>query len=304
MEHIKQFYQNKQVLVTGGAGFIGSHLVEKLVAMGARVTVLDNMASGSLTNLKSVIGAITLLYGDVRAPYVCQKAAKNKEFIFHLAAFISVPESVKYHEYCYAVNTQGTYNLLDAAVKNGVKRFIFSSSSAIYGPRQEACSENDIPDPQSPYADSKLQSEKLCLQFAEIFGLNTTILRYFNVYGDRQNPDGQYAAVVAKFTKMLLDGTPLTIFGDGSQTRDFISVDSVIQANLLVASKNDFQGEIFNIGSGTSINMFQLIEQLEKTLKIKRTDVQFFPARVGDLVHSQANCDKFLYLKKTEQKTP
>lgn len=303
MEHIKQLYQNKQVLVTGGAGFIGSHLVEKLVAMGARVTVLDNMTAGSLTNLKSVIGSITLLYGDVRSPYVCQKAVKNKEIIFHLAAFISVPESVKYPEYCYAVNTQGTYNLLDAAVKNGVKRFVFSSSSAIYGGRQDACSENDTPNPQSPYADSKLQAEKLCLQFAEIFGLNTTILRYFNVYGDHQNPAGQYAAVVAKFTKMLQDRKPLTIFGDGSQTRDFVSVDSVIDANLLVASKNDYQGEVFNIGSGTSITIFQLIEQLEKSLKIKRTDIQFFPARMGDLIHSQANCEKFLRLKKMEQQT-
>ncbi len=298
MEHIKQFYQNKQILVTGGAGFIGSHLVEKLVAMGARVTVLDNMSAGSLTNLKSVIGSITLLYGDVRAPYVCQKAVKHKDVIFHLAAFISVPESAKYPEYCYAVNTQGTYNLLDAAVKNDIKRFVFSSSSAIYGGRQDACSENDIPDPQSPYADSKLQAEKLCLQFAEIFGLNTTILRYFNVYGDRQNPNGQYAAVVAKFTKMLQEQKPLTIFGDGNQTRDFVAVDSVVDANLLAALKNDYQGEVFNIGSGTSINMFQLIEQLEKKLKIKRTEIQFLPTRTGDLIHSRANCEKFHRLKQ------
>ncbi len=292
-EILQQFYEKKQVLVTGGAGFIGSHLVEKLVALGARVTVLDNFSSGNLTNLKAVVSAINLLYADIRSPYSCLKATTQQEVVFHLAAFVSVPESIVYPDVCKLVNTQGTYHLLDAAAKNGVKRLVLSSSSAVYGDANGTCSEDDLPTPMSPYAESKFEAEQLCKEFSEKTDLATTCLRYFNVFGDRQNPHGSYAAVVAKFTHLLQAGQPITIFGDGQQTRDFINVSKAVEANLLVGMGQATGNAVFNIGSGQSISLLTLLGQLEDRLSIKNKGISFLPARQGDILHSQAQCQKF-----------
>ena len=188
MEHVKQFYKNKQVLVTGGAGFIGSHIVEALVEAQAHVTILDNFSSGSISNLKSVVGNITVLYSDIRSMHSCLKATENKSVVFHCAAFISVPLSIQDPNYCYAINIDGTKNILEASKQNGIESFVLSSSAAVYGNREGLCNENDTPNPLSPYAISKLKNEQLCSQIAQQSHMNIASLRYFNVYGPRQNP--------------------------------------------------------------------------------------------------------------------
>lgn len=294
MESLQQFYSNKRILVTGGAGFIGSHLVEKLIGLGAHVSVLDNFSTGNLANLKSVAHAITLLYSDIRSPYSCIKATYQQDIVFHAAAFTSVPESLQSPDLCHKVNVDGTRYLLEGCKKNNIKNFIFSSSSAVYGNKSEICLESDYPSPQSPYGMSKNEAESLCKQYSLDGSVGTTILRYFNVYGERQNPNGQYAAVVARFKQQLLSGQPLTIFGDGTQTRDFIHVSKVVDANLALGMSQNHQGDIFNIGSGKSVNLLELIEQLERELEVKRSGITFLPARHGDITHSKANCEKYL----------
>jgi len=293
MEHIQQFYKNKQVLVTGGAGFIGSHLVEALVALGARVTILDNFSSGTLTNVKSVVSAISVMYGDIRSTYSCLKATEHKEIVFHCAASISVPQSIIDPETCYAVNINGTINMLEACKKNGVPAFMFSTSSAVYGNKEGICHEHDTVDPLSPYAISKLKGEEACKKYAADSAMSVGCLRYFNVFGERQNPNGPYAAVVTKFTHQLKHGEPITLYGDGTQTRDFINVTDIVKANLIIGTMQSLKGEVFNIASGTSINLLTLLEQLENSLGIKRTGETHMPPRHGDILHSAASIQKY-----------
>ncbi len=293
MENIKSFYQGKRVLVTGGAGFIGSHLVERLVDYGAHVTILDNFSTGNLKNLSSVMNNIIILYADISNPFSVLKATRGQDIVFHLAAFISVAQSIKKPELCNTINIQGTKNLLDNCRLNDVKTVIFSSSSAVYGNHEGPCTEDSPTDPLSPYASSKLAGEALCKQYALEHGINTACLRYFNVYGERQNPQGEYAAVVAKFKYALQNNIPLVVFGNGDQTRDFIRVSDIVDANLTMGAQPNLQGDVFNIGTGKSINLLELIEQLETELKTKAAEIAFQPARMGDIVHSHANCDKF-----------
>ena len=293
MEHSKNFYKDKKILVTGGAGFIGSHLVEKLVALEAKVTILDNFSTGKLAHLHKVLPYITVLFSDIRAPFSCYKATMNQDIVFHLASFVSVPESIKNPTLCNTINIEGTKNILEACRKNNIKTVIYASSSAVYGDRNDICKEDDIPSPKSPYASSKLQAEELCKKYAREYCMNIACLRYFNVYGERQNPQGSYAAVVAKFSDYLLNQKPLTIFGDGLQTRDFIPVDQVVHANINIALLNGLQGEVFNVGSGQSMNLFELIKKLELELKTKPTEITFLPARQGDVLHSKASCEKY-----------
>jgi len=292
MVSFEKFYKNKRVLVTGGAGFIGSHLVERLVHLGANVTIMDNFSTGSLSNIKSVAHLINLFYADIRSAYSCTKAVANQDIVFHLAAFISVAESLINPDVCHKINAEGTNNILDACQKHGIKMFIFSSSSAVYGCKNGVCAENDPLNPQSPYAKSKYEGECATQKYTQTASCNAAILRYFNVYGDRQSPHGSYAAVVARFKKQLLSEEPLTIFGDGKQTRDFIHVSKVVEANLFLGLQQNLHGEIFNIGSGKSMNLLQLIEHLEHELQIKRTTITFMPARHGDITHSLASCTK------------
>lgn len=292
-EQAKSFYQGKRVLVTGGAGFIGSHLVERLVEYGARVTVFDNFSSGSLRNLSPVINNVIILYADISNAFSTLKATRNQDLIFHLAALVSVVQSVKNPALCQKINVQGTQNLLESARINGVKTVIYSSSSAVYGNHEGPCTEATPTNPQSPYASSKLAGEELCKKYAHDHGMNTACLRYFNVYGERQNPQGDYAAVVAKFKYLLKNNLPLTVFGDGNQTRDFIKVANVVDANLTIGMKADVCGDVFNIGTGTSINLLELIELLEAELQTKAAAITYQPARAGDILHSHANCEKF-----------
>jgi UDP-glucose 4-epimerase len=297
MNQIRTFYQGKRVLVTGGAGFIGSHLIEKLVEYGAYVTVLDNFSTGKLSNLKKVLSNIIIFYADICAPESVMKATNHHDIIFHQAAFASVPESFNNPSLCYKVNVEGTKMLLEGCIKNNVKTFILASSSAVYGNRNTACKEDDLPNPESPYAQSKRDAELLCQRFAQQHNITTACLRYFNVFGPRQDPNGSYAAVVAKFSHNLQNKEPLTIFGDGKQTRDFISVHDVVQANLAIGMLKHLRGEVFNVGSGKSMNLLELVELLEQQLNTKRAGISFLPARKGDIVHSTAYCEKYEKIK-------
>ncbi len=298
MNKLQNVYNNKNVLVTGGAGFIGSNIVKELVKLNTNVTVLDNFSTGSLNNLKDVINRINIIYADVTNIFSCKKAVAKKDIVFHLAALTSVNQSIQNPNLYYKVNTQGTKNLLEACrlCKNKIK-FIFSSSASVYGTKNTLCSEDDTPNPQSPYAKSKLDSEFLCKKYNQKYNLNTGILRYFNVYGKNQNPNGEYAAVVAKFKYNLINNLPITIFGDGKQTRDFIHVDDVAMANILLATKEEMNGEIINVASGQSINLLKLISKLETELNKKTTKIEFQPAKVGDIKNSKANCQKYKNLR-------
>ena len=287
------FYKNILVLVTGGAGFIGSHIVEKLVELQAKVTVIDNLSTGSLENLKNVKDKITFIKGDITDFQTCLQATKDKSVIFHLAAFISVPESVKNPDKCYDINIEGTKNLLKAAATNQVERFVFTSSSAVYGSRDDRCKEGDTAQPESPYGFSKLMGEMWCKEYCQSFGLKTVCLRYFNVYGPRQSDTGGYAAVVAKFKSLMAQNKPLTIFGDGNQTRDYIPVQDVAMANIKLGMMPNLTGDIYNIATGKSINLFELIEILKSDFPDYTGQIEFQPARDGDIKHSSADVSKY-----------
>lgn len=296
MEHLKNFYQDKKVLVTGGAGFIGSHLVEKLVSLGAEVTILDNFSSGNIANLKNVLTQVNMIYSDVSQPHACLKATQNKSLVFHTAALVSVPQSISFPEICHKINVEGTRNILEGCHQNNVQTLVFSSSCAVYGNKTGPCTEEDNLMPLSPYAQSKLDGETLCKEYAQDHGINAISLRYFNVYGDRQKINGDYAAVVAKFRHNLEINAPLTVFGSGTQTRDFIHVSEVVDANIKIAMQSDVAGNIFNVASGQSISILELIKKLETEVGKKAVEITFQPARSGDIVYSQANCKKLKQL--------
>lgn len=292
MENLQNFYKNKNILVTGGAGFIGSHLCKELVKLEAKVTIIDNFSTGNLSNLKNILPQINIIYGDITNNFTCKKITKNKDIVFHLAAMTSVSQSVKNPDICYQINIQGTKNLLENCKKNKVSKFIFSSSASVYGNRTDKCKETDILNPQSPYAKSKVKGELLCKEYSK-YGIQTACLRYFNVYGDNQNPNGEYSAVVAKFKYNLKHNIPITIYGNGKQTRDFIHVNQVVLANLKIATQENLDTEIINIATGKSINLLELISLLEQENNTIRTSLKYKLERPGDILHSFADCKKF-----------
>lgn len=303
---MEAFYRRKKVLVTGGCGFIGSHVAEQLVSLGADVTILDDLTTGSLDNIALIRKKINLIIASVTDLAICEQATKDKEIIFHLAAFISVPQSVEEPLRCHKVNIDGTAYLLEAARMNGIERFIFSSSSAVYGSTQgKMAQETDPCIPTSPYGMSKYVGELYCQQYSQHYRLKTVCLRYFNVYGPRQDPNGPYAAVVAKFTHNMQHNVPLIICGDGTQTRDFISVHDVATANLMCGMLEEelMNGQPFNIATGTSISILELIEQLKKQFPHYTAPITFTNPRAGDARYSQADCRKYLrlVLKQTMQ---
>ena len=299
MKHSFSVYYDKHILVTGGAGFIGSHIAEKLVSLGAHVTVLDDLSTGSVTNIRGFASKIEFISGDITSFKTCRKATKNKDAVFHCAALVSVPESVSCPSLCEKINVRGTENMLEACKKNGVPHFVLSSSAAIYGNKNVACYEDDVPNPQSPYATSKLEGEKLCKLYAVEDGISTACLRYFNVYGDRQNPNGNYAAVVSKFTHHLTHELPIVIYGNGRQKRDFIHVSHVVDANLTVGMQTRLHGDVFNVATGTSITVLDMLKKLERDLNMKRTGIMFRPTRPGDVFYSEANCEKYREFQST-----
>jgi nucleoside-diphosphate-sugar epimerase len=291
--NLEKFYKDKKILVTGGAGFIGSNLCKELIKQKAKVTILDNFSTGNLNNLKPIISQVNIIYGDISNPFTCKKVTLNKDIIFHLAAVSSVTQCAINKETCNKINIEGTKNLLNACVKNNIKKIIFSSSAAVYGNRTDKCKESDKLNPESEYAKTKVKGEKLCQEYAQKYNLQTANLRYFNVYGENQNPNGEYSAVVAKFKHNLINNLPITIYGTGKQTRDFIHVNKVIFANLIIAQKENIYGETINIATGKSINLFELINLLENENNIKNKKIKHEPQRADDILNSFADCQKF-----------
>lgn len=289
------FYNGLRVLVTGGCGFIGSHLAQKLVELGAHVTIFDDLSSGSLENMQAFADKVTIITKNITDYQAALEATKNVAVIFHLAAFISVPQSLENPTACYATNIDGTYTLLEAARVNNVDRFVFSSSAAVYGKHEGVCVEGMACHPESPYGYSKLIGELLCQQYAKNFSINTVCLRYFNVYGERQNPHGHYAAARATFVHRMKNNLPITLFGDGLQTRDFVPVSKVVEANLALGMLNADQmnGDIFNIATGTSISLIQLTDELRTEFPNYTAPITFAPSRAGDVKHSVADCSKY-----------
>jgi nucleoside-diphosphate-sugar epimerase len=275
-----------KVLVTGGAGFIGSHLARRLAEDGAVVTVLDNLSSGSIQNLEGV--ECRLVEADILDERVVREAAQGVDLVFHLAAMVSVPLSIEDPVTCYDINLMGSLNVLRAANRAGARRVVLSSSCAVYGDQAGSIRENRSTSPMSPYAAAKWAMEVAGQIFNSAYSLPTVSLRYFNVYGPRQSPDSDYAAAIPTFMQAMLSGDPPTVFGDGHQTRDFVYVDDVVRANLLAGEAPSAPGGIFNVGGGRAVSVLELVDQL-KTLIPGAPATRFGPRRKGDIRYSQAD---------------
>jgi UDP-glucose 4-epimerase len=276
-------------LVTGGAGFIGSHIATALVERGDRVRILDNLSTGKLNNLAHIEGQVEILLGDLLNPSQIEEAVAGVDTVFHHAALASVPRSVEMpfatHEAC----ATGTLRLLDAARQAGVRRVIYAGSSSAYGNQPfNSKRESDLPAPLSPYAAAKLAGEAYCRAFYESYGLETVVVRYFNVFGPRQNPHGEYSAVIPKFIVAMLAGQRPTVFGDGTQSRDFTYVDNVVKANLAAAEKQAAAGRVFNIACGRQFTLIELIENINRILE-KKIEPVFAAPRAGDVLESLAD---------------
>jgi len=281
-------------LVTGGAGFIGSHLAEELVRRGARVRVLDNFSTGKRENLAAFRNKIDLVEGDIRDLRTCRKSMEGMDFVFHQAALASVPLSLEDPFLTDETNVGGTLNVLWAAKEAGVKKLVFASSTSVYGDNPDLPKNEEMSGiPLSPYALSKWIGEKYCQSFSLIYRIPTVILRYFNVFGPRQDPRSQYAAVIPIFIAKMLGGRRPVIFGDGEQTRDFVFVLDVVEANILAAEAagGSGEGEIFNIASAESLSVSALVRLINDILG-KTLEPVFDPPRPGDIVHSSANIQK------------
>jgi UDP-glucose 4-epimerase len=279
----------RHALVTGGAGFIGSHLVEALVADGSRVTVLDNLSTGHHRNIKHLGSKITFVEGDIRDADILDQVTTACDVVFHQAALVSVTQSVQDPSFSCEVNDLGTVRVLDAARKKGVRRVVTASSSAVYGDDpQMPKTENMKPCPLSPYAVQKLTGEYYASVFGGLYGLETVCLRYFNVFGPRQDPSSPYSGVISIFMSKVARDQAATIYGDGSQSRDFVYVKDVINANLLAATHPMAAGRVFNVGTGSSIqilNLWQLVGELSN----RKIDPVFEPPRAGDIHESVAD---------------
>lgn len=296
-------YTNVPVLVTGGAGFIGSHVAEHLVHKGATVRILDNLSTGKKENFEHIASQVEFMEGDITNFQMCINATQGIKIIFHLAAQVSVPGSVEDPMHCFNTNVTGTLNLLEAARINQVQRVVFSSSSAVYGSQDGIFVEDKtVTKPESPYGLSKLMGELLCRQYYDIYGVETVSMRYFNVYGSRQDPNAPYAAVVPKFVESMQHNKPLVIYGDGHQTRDFINVIEVAKANLLLGgiSAQKACGMVFNIASGKSMNLFQLAEMLKHDYPSFNAGFEFKPSRPGDVKHTCADCSRYQHIINEE----
>ncbi len=277
-----------KVLVTGGAGFIGSHLVEALLAKKHDVTVLDNLSSGRMSNLSEVEKKITFIKGDICDVSAVKKACENKDVVFHLAAIASVPYSVQHPLENHEVNITGTLKVLLAARDAKVKRFVYSSSAAVYGDEPTLPkTENSQLKPMTPYALSKLAGEQYTLIFHKMYGMETVALRYFNVFGPRQDPKSPYSGVITKFVSALKSGKQPLIFGDGMQTRDFVFVSDVVQANLKAMTAHA-AGKVFNIATGVQVSVKEMLVHLNEVLNTKIAP-KLEPAQKGDIVHSVAD---------------
>ena len=276
-------------LVTGGAGFIGSHIATALVERGDRVRVFDNLSTGHTTNLDHISDSVEFIEGDLLDPDAVARAVKDVDCIFHQAALASVPRSVEAPLDTNAACVTGTVTLLDLARRSGVRRVVYAGSSSLYGD-QPTCSkrETDVPEPISPYGVAKLAGEYYCHAFTATYGFETVALRYFNVFGPRQDPGSPYSAVIQLFITAILEDRCPTIYGNGHQSRDFTYVANVVHGNLLAADAEGVAGQSFNVAAGRSVTLLEMLAMLNKYLG---TDVQpeFADPRPGDILESLAD---------------
>ena len=284
--------KDKKVLVTGGCGFIGSHIVDRLVDLGAKVTVLDNLSSGKMENVIHNLSKIKFIQGDLRNDQDLEDSLEGVEYISHQAALRSVPKSVEipldYHE----VNVTRVLKLFLRAKDRGIKRIVCASSSSVYGEREDFPEkETDLPVPVSPYASTKLMGENYAYLFSRLYKLEVVSLRYFNVFGPRQSLDDEYAVVVPKFITALLKDQAPPIYGDGNQERDFTYIDNVVSANILALAKNAVGGEAFNVANGSPNSVNELLEMLNKILN-KDIKAVYLPPRLGDVRKTHADIEK------------
>lgn len=280
-------------LVTGGAGFIGSNTVEELLNLGHEVKVLDNLLTGKKENISEFINDIEFIKDDIKDLETVRKSVKGVEYVIHLAALGSVPRSVKDPILTNEVNVNGTLNVLIASRDEGVKRLVYSSSSSVYGknpalPKKE----NMIPKPISPYAVSKLTGEYYCRVFYETYGLETVSLRYFNIYGKKQDPFSQYSAVVPSFIDAMLKGHRPVIFGDGGQSRDFTFIEDCVQANIKACFAPEAVGEVFNISYGKRVTVNELFYKIQEILNKDEIEPVYKAPRPGDVRHSLADTSR------------
>ena len=291
----------KRTLVTGAAGFIGSHIVRALLEQGNFVRVLDNFSTGRRENLAGL--NVEMVEGDLRDPAVISSAVENVELVFHEAAFVSVPQSMDDPLSCFEINQRGTEILLEAARKAGVGRVVLASSAAVYGDSDAMPLGEDTPlKPQSPYAVSKRVDELYAELYTRSFGLEVAALRYFNVFGPRQRPDSMYAAAVPIFTRRLLEGKPVTIYGDGGQTRDLVYVGDIVRANLIASEHPSAPGQVFNVCTGDETRVDNLVDILRGLLPSAPAPI-YSPARSGDIYRSVGNPRKAAELLGFQAKT-
>lgn len=279
-------------LVTGGAGFIGSHIVEALVGQGERVRVLDDFSTGKRENIAPFLDRIDLVEGDLSDLETVRRAMRGVEFVLHQGALPSVPKSIQDPLATNRANVRGTLNVLVAARDEGVRRVVYAASSSAYGDSPSLPKEESMkPEPLSPYAVQKYTGELYCRNFYTLYGLETVSIRYFNVFGPRQDPNSQYAAVIPRFVTALRDGRPPVIYGDGEQSRDFTYVENVVRANLLALRAPEAAGEMMNFACGTRYTLNEVCRTLQQILKTNIAPIHEAP-RPGDVRHSQADIRK------------
>jgi len=278
------------VLVTGGAGFIGSHIAAGLLESGAKVRIIDNLSTGYLRNVEEVGGDVDFVEGSVADEKAIRRALEDVELVFHEAAIPSVPRSVESPVETHEASVNATFALLLAARDRGVRRVIYAASSSAYGNQPELPKREDMmPAPLSPYAVAKLVGEYYCKVFTHVYGLETVSLRYFNVFGPRQDPSSQYSGVISRFMSALLGGSQPVIYGDGEQSRDFTYVSNVVEANLLAAESTSAVGSVMNIANGERVSLNQLLEIMKSVTGNADVKAQYLPERAGDVRDSLAD---------------
>jgi nucleoside-diphosphate-sugar epimerase len=277
-------------VVTGGAGFIGSHIAGALSASGARVRIIDDLSTGHSENLDEIGGDVDFIQGSVADQQLLAKALENVELVFHEAAIPSVPRSVEAPRNTHIASVDGTFSLLLAAKEAGVRRVVYAASSSAYGDQPTLPKvENMAPDPLSPYAVAKLVGEYYCRVFTRVYGLETVSLRYFNVFGPRQDPGSQYSGVVSRFISALLNDERPVIYGDGEQSRDFTYIENVVGANLSAASAPNAAGKVINVANGERITLNELLNELKELTGRADVTAEYLEPRIGDVRHSLAD---------------